>query len=174
MVLTPHMRTRVKKTTKTLTDGTKVTTTKLVTAPELEWKLQAEAVRQLRALPEFGVRFDLEGDFNAARRSPQEAVKAQATGLTPGAFDVRIYMEGGQLGLIELKGARGRLSADQKVRHADLLRLGFKRQAVVQAAGPEEAAHLAVSLVLGWLDGRDWPAGGLVAANDNQKVRAVA
>lgn len=154
-------RTRLARQTRTTANGTRVTTTRLVAAPELEWKLQAAGIRALRALPEFGTQFDLEGDFNAARRSRQESVKAKATGLTAGAFDVRIYMQGGRLGLIEVKAAKGRLSPEQVRRHADLLRLGFTNQTVVKVATEAEAAERFVSTVRGWL-----------AANDNGRMAA--
>lgn len=149
-------RMRVRKSTQVLANGTKVIRQTLVEAPQLEWRLQAAAVRALKAMPEFGRAFDLEGDFNAARRSMQESVKAKATGLTPGAFDLRIYMTGGRLGLIEMKAARGRLSPEQVDRHAALRRLGFEHQAVVKVTSEDEAATACVSLVRGWL-----------AANDN-------
>lgn len=149
-------RTRLARSTRKLANGTSVTTNRLVSAPELEWKLQAAGIRALRALPEFGEQFDFEGDFNAARRSPQESVKAKATGLTAGAFDVRIYMQGGRLGLIEVKAAKGRLSPEQKTRHADLMRLGFTNQTVIKVGTEVEAAAQFVATVRGWL-----------AANDN-------
>jgi hypothetical protein len=155
-------RTRLARRTSTTQNGTRVVTTKLVEAGPLEWRLQAAGIRALRAMPEFGKQFDFEGDFNAARRSPHEAVKAKATGLTAGAFDVRIYMHGGRLGLIEVKAAKGRLSPEQKTRHADLLRLGFTNQTVIKVATESEAAERFVSTVRGWL-----------AANDNQQQRAA-
>lgn len=128
----------------------------------LEWRLQAAGVRALRAMPGYGerpgpnVRFTLAGDFNAARRSPQESVKAKATGLTAGEHDVRIYLEGGRLGLIEVKNKNGRLSPAQQQRHPLLASLGFNLQAVVKAETEAEAAEAFVRIVSGWL-----------AANDN-------
>ena len=156
-------RQRLARRTRTTANGTKVTTTKLVEAPELEWRLQAAGIRALRAMPEFSKQFDFEGDFNAARRSPREAVKAKATGLTAGAFDVRIYMAGGRLGLIEVKAANGRLSLEQKLRHADLLRLGFTNQAVIKVATEVDAAKHFVLTVRGWL---------AAPANDNGRMAA--
>ena len=128
-------------------------------AGEEEWVLQAEMIRQLRAMPEYAAsaddadkgRFTLAGDFNAARRSMRESAKAKATGLTPGEHDIRIYMAGGRLGLIEVKGERTTVGKAQKTRHALLRALGFDRQAIVRAAEPAEAAAQAVSLVRGWL-----------------------
>lgn len=144
------------KTTK-LANGTRVTR---VTTEPLEWQLQAAAVRQLRSLPEFGRRFTLAGDMAAARRSRQGAAIAKATGLVRGEADLRLYMEGGRLGLIEMKAAKGRLSPEQRDRSALLTRLGFTHQAVVKAATEADAAAQVVSVVRGWL-----------AANDNEEGR---
>lgn len=148
---------RLRPKTKKLPNGTTVTTVE--PAPPEEWAMQAEAVRRLRQLPQYDREFTLAGDFNAARRSPREATKAKATGLTPGEHDLRIYLQGGRLGLIELKRTRrqgGRLSPAQRDRHALLQRLGFNRQAVVYAADEDDAATQVVAIVLEWL-----------AANDN-------
>lgn len=124
-----------------------------------EWVLQAAGVRALKAMPEYvddakaathGT-FTLAGDFNAARRSMREQVKAKATGLAAGEQDLRIYLAGGELGLIEYKAAKTPVSADQRKRHALLAALGFTRQAVLRAATEDEAARLAVETVRGWL-----------------------
>lgn len=148
---------------------TKLTTRagKVTAAPagEEEWVIQAEIVRQLRAMPEYALKaeiaqrgmFTLAGDFNAARRSMKEAAKAKATGLTGGEHDIRIYMwpswsdAGGVLGLIEVKGKDTSFSKDQRARHALLAALGFGRQAIVRSGSPHDAAMQAVSLVRGWL-----------------------
>lgn len=120
-----------------------------------EWKLQAAAVRALRALPEFGRRFTLAADMAAGRRGWQTATIAKATGLVAGEHDLRVYLEGGRLGLIEFKAAKGRLSPEQKDRGALLARLGFTYQAVIKAATEADAALQAVSVVRGWLVGND-------------------
>lgn len=142
--------------TTTLKNGTRVVR-RTDTVPE--WKLQAAQIRALRAMPEFGKRFTLAGDQNAARRGVQTAAIAKATGMTPGEHDLRLYLEGGRLGLIENKAEKGRLSPEQKDRHALLYRLGFTLQAVIKAATEDDAAEQAVATVKGWL-----------AGNDNQKV----
>lgn len=155
------MRKRIATKTKTLNNGIKVVTRKVVDAPDLEWVLQAAAVRALRAMPEFGAewapradgswpQFTLAGDFNAGRRSMRESVKAKATGLTPGEADVRVYIAGSRLCMIEYKAAKGRLSADQVTRHALLRGLGFEIE-VVRASSEEEAAAATVALVRRWL-----------------------
>lgn len=130
-------------------------------APIEEWRLQAEAVRQLKALPEFDQPdgFTLAADFNAGKR---DAAKAQATGVAAGEPDVRIYAAQGRLLLIEYKNAEGRLSVDRVVkgrkkvgqvsRHALLRSLGYRVE-VIKAATPEECAAASVRLVRGWLAG---------------------
>lgn len=143
-------------------------------APVEEWLLQAAIVRTLRTMPEYvddaaKVRhgtFTLAGDFNAARRSMREAAKAKATGLTPGEHDIRVYLSGGRLALIEVKGAAA-VSKAQKDRHALLAALGFTRQAVLRATTEDEAADKAVALVRGWL-------ADTTVANDNGPSKIAA
>ena len=138
--------------TKITTRDGKVTATP---ALPLEWELQASQVRALRAMPEYGRQFLLAGDQNAARRGPKAQVQAKATGMEPGEHDLRIYMAGGVLGLIENKVGRACLSPAQTARHANLARLGFTLQAVVRAISTDDAAAQAVSLVRGWLANND-------------------
>lgn len=137
-------------------------------APTEEWRLQAEAVRQLRAMPEYTATasqaspasFTLAGDFNAGRRSRQESMKAKATGLVAGESDLRIYASQGRLLMLEYKNAEGRLSGEQRDRHALLRALGYTVE-VIKATTPEECARASVSAVRGWLAA---PA----AVNDNK------
>lgn len=159
----------LKKTTTVKADGTRVVKQNLVAAPELEWRIQAESVRQVKALPEFDTLFTLAGDMNAARRSPAEATKAKATGIAAGDPDCRFYFAGGKLGMIEYKGKNGRLSPEQIKRHALLLGLGFDVR-VVKAATAEEGAAATVKQVREWLN--LWVAPR--AANDNGKVKSRA
>lgn len=120
-----------------------------------EWKLQAAAVRSLRAMPEFGRRFTLAADMAAGRRGRKNAAIAKATGLVAGEHDLRVYLEGGRLGLIEFKAAKGRLSPEQRDRGALLARLGFGYQTVVKATTEADSAIQAVSVVRGWLSAND-------------------
>ena len=115
-----------------------------------EWTIQAEAVRRLRALPGYGVTFTLAGDFNAARRSRQESVKAKATGIAAGEPDLRLYGHGGRLLLIEMKGPRTPVSREQKARHELLRGLGFRVE-IVRGKTVEQGAADVVALVLEWL-----------------------
>ena len=143
-------RTRTAHHTETLPSGARVVRTSVVAAPELEWRLQAAAVRAVKAMPGFNRTFTLAADFNAGRRSPQESVKAAATGIAPGEPDLRLYLSDGRLRLIEYKGAKGRLSVEQVARHG-LLRLLGHVVAVIKAATPEDAAAQTLATVGEWL-----------------------
>lgn len=157
-----------------LTSGVVVERRKIVDAPELEWVLQAAQIRALKAMPEYGRQFLLVGGMEAGRRSPQEAVRASATGLTAGHPDVTIFLLDGRCKFIENKGEKGRVSQVQKERHAALRAIGHD-VVVVQASTPEEAAERGVALVRAWLAGAHCTQGvapsGLLhtggAANDN-------
>lgn len=155
---------RVRIITTTSASGTKV---KVEDAPVLEWQLQAAAVRSLKAMPEYAGKagagsFTLAADMNGDYRSKRAAVIAKATGIAAGDPDLRIYGAGGRMLFIEYKNAVGRLSVDQKDRHAILRGLGYRIE-VIKAASEEEAAMASVALVRGWL-----------AANDNEeKVTAM-
>lgn len=138
---------RVRIVTRVSSTGTKVTVSDA--APQ-EWELQAAQVRALRAMPEYGRQFLLAGDMNAERRGPKARAKAVATGMTAGEPDVRIYVTGGRLFMIENKVGNGRLTPDQVRRHADLHRLGFTIE-VVRAESTTDAASQAVALVQRWL-----------------------
>jgi len=127
-----------------------------------EWRLQAAAVKWLKHAPGYGTLFTIAGDMNAGKRSPQQRVVAQATGMMPGEPDLRVYLAGGRLGLIEFKGARTAVSAEQRARHALLAVLGFE-VVTCRAATENEAVVKAGEIVAGWLAG---PAND--AANDNR------
>lgn len=148
-------------------------------APIEEWRLQAEAVRQLKAMPEYaatagGVRpgtFTFAADFNAGKRN---ATRAKATGVMAGEPDLRIYGYGARLLLIEYKNAEGELSVDkvvkgkkrvgQTTRHALLRALGYRVE-VIKATTPEQCAAASVALVRGWV-------AATVAANDNAENKS--
>lgn len=138
--------------TTTLKNGTKVTR---LTEVIPEYRLQAASVRALRSMPEFGKRFTIAADMAAGRRGRQTAAIAKATGLVKGEHDLRIFLEGGRLALIEFKAAKGRLSPEQRDRHALLYRLGFTLQTVVKAATETEAVEQTMARVKGWLSAND-------------------
>jgi len=88
-------------------------------------------------------------------------MQAKAAGLAPGEPDVRIWLEGGRVGLIENKVGKAALEPSQVIRHPLLAALGHPVE-VVRAVTCEEAADKAEALVRGWL------ATSAVADNDNQ------
>jgi len=126
---------------------------KVTTKPALpkEWELQAAQVRRLRAMRGYGKRFLLAGDQNASKRGPRAQQEAIAAGLTPGEADLRIYLEGGRLRLIENKVGKAPLTESQRTRHPVLAALGHD-VVVVRAASCDEAADKAEALVRGWLE----------------------
>lgn len=138
-------------------------------APVLEIDLQAAAVRELKAMPEFVSRaddvkpgtFTLAADQNGSGiRGHNSAVKLKAAGMAAGEPDLRIYFFGGRLALMEFKGERGKLEDSQKERFPLLRALGFTVE-IIAAKSEDESAAKAVAMVRGWL-----------AANDNEPVEA--
>lgn len=69
--------------------------------------------------------FTFAADQNSARRSPAQGAKNKAEGMTAGEPDMRFYIEGGKLVLIELKRKGNYLQPVQKKRIALLESLGF-------------------------------------------------
>lgn len=141
-------------------------------AAPLEWQLQAAQVRRLRGMPEYGAppqgMFLLAGDMNAGKRGAKAQVQAKATGMEPGEPDLRIYLVGGKLRLIENKVGRATLTDSQKDRHPKLAALGHP-VTVLRADSEEDAADQAETLVRAWLR-EAAPA----AANDNEPAKATA
>lgn len=150
------MTTRLSKSTSRTPNGTSVTRVKRVLRGVQEWEIQAEAVRRCSALPGFGdeagpgVTFTLAGDFNSARRGFQESVKAKATGIKSGEEDLRFYKAGGKVLLIEVKGPKTPISAEQHKRHALHRHLGFRVE-VVRGKTIEQGANDVVEIVKEWL-----------------------
>ncbi|WP_242221670.1 VRR-NUC domain-containing protein [Shinella zoogloeoides] len=139
------------KRVRIITRGGKVT---IKQAPALEWELQAEQCRRLKAMPEYGKQFLLVGGMEAGRRGRQEQIKAKATGLTAGHPDLTVFLPGGKVAMIENKAENGRLSMEQKERHTALAAIGHTVE-VVKASTADEAASMAVALVRGWLADND-------------------
>lgn len=140
----------IRKRTKQLPNGTKVVHRQIIDNGDLEWRQQAEAVRQLKRRPGYGSLFAYAGDMNAGRRGPKDRVKAKATGMMSGEPDLRIYLRGGQTKFIEFKKHDGVLSAEQRDRHKLLKSIGFD-VVVVQSTTTEEAAKSVMDLMDAWL-----------------------
>jgi hypothetical protein len=144
-------------TTRRLKNGTRVV---MAAANDnlQEWECQAEAVRQVKLIPGYGddagpdVTFTFAADFNAARRSVRESVKAKATGIKAGEEDLRFYGRGGRVLLIELKGPTTPISADQRKRHALHRHLGFQVE-IVRFKTMEQGVDDVLRIVRDWIGG---------------------
>lgn len=90
-----------------------------------EWRLQAEACAGLDELQTAGLAFEYAASLEGAKRSRRQQQDASVTGMKAGEPDLRIYLAGGSMFFIELKGKDGRLNAAQKVRFPKLRALGF-------------------------------------------------
>lgn len=117
-----------------------------VAKPKPEWKLQAAVVSDFHKCQDMGWDFEFAGDMNAGKRN---GTRAKLTGLKAGEADIRIYLPGARLGMIEMKGA-SKVSKAQVERHAKLERLGFKIH-VVKAATETEAASKCRAILKGML-----------------------
>ncbi len=166
------MKTRIARRTTTTANGTRVTTLRTVQRDVQEYEIQAEAVRRLRRLPGYGdeaapgVTFTFAADFNAGRRSSQQATIAKATGIVAGEQDLRVYGTGGKMLLLEVKGPKTPISADQRKRHALHRHLGFRVE-IIRGKTVEQGAADIVALVQEWLA----LIGAAATANDNGEVK---
>lgn len=97
-----------------------------------------------------GVTFTFAADFNASRRSPQESVKAKATGIKAGEEDLRISAVGGRILLLELKGPKTAISAVQVDRHKLHRHLGFRVE-VLRFKTIEQGVEDGIRIVKEWL-----------------------
>jgi hypothetical protein len=82
--------------------------------------------------------FDVAADMGGLRTSRRQASLAKQSGLIAGEPDLRIYLDGGRLLMVEMKTARGSVSKVQRERHAVLRGLGFDIE-VLKAATPQDA-----------------------------------
>lgn len=114
-----------------------------------EWRLQAEAVAGLEALlaerpGAFAYAASLEGVIGSL--NPYQSQVAKATGVKRGEADIRVYLPGGRLLLIELKGEGGSLSPPQRERHPILAALNHP-VTVIKASTPQAMREAVVALV---------------------------
>lgn len=91
-----------------------------------EWKLQEGVVSALDALlRERPGAFAYAAGLEGVRLRPSQRQAMRAQGMQAGEPDLRFYFPAGRVALIELKAKDGRLSTEQKERHALLTALGF-------------------------------------------------
>jgi hypothetical protein len=112
-----------------------------------EWKLQAAVVSDFHKWQDAGWPFEFAGDFNAGKRN---GGRAKLTGLKAGEPDIRIYLGGAKLKMIEMKTGVGKLSKEQKERHNKLDALDFEI-ATVFANDESDAVNQCQKLLVGWL-----------------------
>lgn len=113
----------------------------------LAWSEEQLQIAIAESLRKQGVVFA--ADMGGLRTTKRSAGRAKAAGLTKGEPDLRIYMDGGKLGMIELKAKRGTVSPEQKERHAVLRDLGFDVR-VVKASCPTEAIQKVNEIISEW------------------------
>lgn len=111
-----------------------------------EWRLQAAQVKALRRARDAGWPIRVEGDMNSGRRTLREAGIAAATGINPGAADLRVFLPNGRLLMAENKTTSGKLSPEQVEAHAEFTRLGHD-VIVIQTDSEEDAADAIMSAV---------------------------
>lgn len=120
--------------------------------PTLNW---LEDHLQIAITEEFGklervLPFTFAADMNGLRTSKRSAARAKAAGMRSGEPDLRIYLNDGRIGFIELKRKNGVTSKKQKDRHKQLRDLGHDVR-VLKAACPREAVDKAVKILDEWI-----------------------
>lgn len=94
-----------------------------------EWHMQAYVVQEARRMG-----YCVAADMNAGKRN---GARAKAEGMQAGETDLRFYLPGAMMALIELKRKGGSVSKAQKELHQTLRLLGFY-VAVVFADSPAD------------------------------------
>lgn len=112
----------------------------------LEDQLQIAIVQQLRRMrKEYD--FDFAASLEGVRMSKSQAGKAKLMGMESGEPDIRIYFNGGDCLLIELKADKGVVSKNQKDRHHVLGKLGFEVM-VLKFKTPQEAKECIEQIII--------------------------
>jgi hypothetical protein len=108
-------------------------------------------VKALRRARDAGWPIRIEGDMNSARRTMREAGLAAATGINPGAADLRVFLPAGKLFMIEnkrldAKGKATKRSKEQVAAHDEFARLGHDIVTLTPAS-EDDAAEMALAAV---------------------------
>lgn len=117
--------------------------------PWLEEHLQMAIAEALHKREKLGG-FTFAADQNGMRSSKRTGHKAKLAGMRPGEADIRIYLNDGRLGMIELKTKKNSLSKSQKERHALLKSLGHDVR-VVKAGCPQDAIDQVMVILDEWI-----------------------
>lgn len=112
-----------------------------------EWKLQAAVVSEFHKLQDAGWPFEFAGDMNAGKRN---GARAKLNGLKAGEPDIRVYLPGAQLRMIEMKASGGKVSKAQEGRHRLLRNLGFDI-VVIKAETEDDAVAQCRRLLTKWI-----------------------
>lgn len=121
-------------------------TTTATDAPPLEWEMQAAQCRALKAHPDYGKRFLFAGGLEGVKTSKRTATISKTTGMTAGHPDLTLFIFGGYAAFVENKTMVGRLSTEQKERHALLTAMGFAVQ-VIRANSCDDAVAQILTFV---------------------------
>lgn len=84
--------------------------------------------------------------MNSGRRTLTEQGIAAATGINPGAADLRIFLPNGRLLMAENKTGKGKLSKEQIEAHAEFKHLGHE-VVVIQTDSEDEAVAILLDAV---------------------------
>jgi len=118
----------------------------------LPWKeedLQIAIVETLRKMEKVA-KFRVVADQNAGRRSKRHGAKLKIAGMVAGEPDLRVYLNDGRIGFIELKKSSGKLSPAQKQHHQLLKSLGHDVR-VVKSGCPQDAINQVLKIMDEWL-----------------------
>ncbi|MCF0075452.1 hypothetical protein LZD49_33545 [Dyadobacter sp. CY261] len=115
-----------------------------------EADIQSWIVKNLRDWQEEepGV-FEFEAGMEGIKLTPRAAMKAKSLGMGNGFTDLKFYLSGGRMCLIELKRKKGVLTGSQKERHPKLAMLGFTVH-VVKATTPSDGLSQVLTILRGY------------------------
>lgn len=102
-----------------------------------EADIQSFIVLKLRDLAQDCPNFLFHADMGGMKTNIRTASKSKALGMERGVPDLFLFLPGGRLICIELKTAKGSVSAEQKARHKALSALGFQVY-VIKAKSPAQ------------------------------------
>ena len=111
---------------------------------DLPWSENAIQAKICSALRAAGIVHA--ADQNAARRSKAEGARRKLAGMASGEPDLRIYMDGARLVLIELKTRDGKLTKSQQERIPLLKGLGFAVH-IVHAKSPQDGVNQVMRII---------------------------
>ena len=111
---------------------------------DLPWSENAIQAKICSALRAAGIVHA--ADQNAARRSKAEGARRKLAGMASGEPDLRIYLDGARLILIELKTRDGKFTKSQQVRIPLLKELGFSVH-IVHAKSPHDGVDQVLRII---------------------------